>query len=138
MQSKVDACKAYENAVYYAVGGDGTFQALVNAVDLEKSVIQYLPFGSGNNAYTTFYDRPFDLERDILLEGTFKADLGQANSEYFVTMFGLALDAKIGRNLGKFRRFPISGKAKYYASIFYTLLFDSEPVSVRMTVANEG
>ena len=130
----INSVSAEETVRVYAVGGDGTFQARVNSVDLDKCVIQYLPFGSGNNAYITFYNRPFDLERDILLAGTFKADLGQANGEYFITMFGLALDAKVGRNLSKFRRFPISGKAKYYASIFYTLLFDTKPVNVRMTV----
>jgi len=134
MQAKVHSCKAYENAVYYAVGGDGTFQPLVNAVDLDNVVLQYLPYGSGNNAYITFYNRPFDLKRDILCTDIFKADLGQANGEYFITMFGLALDSAIGNNLSKFRWLPFSGKAKYYASIFYTLLFDSKPVKVRMTV----
>jgi len=134
MQSKVDKCKIYTDAVFYAVGGDGTLQALVNAVDLDKCVLQYLPFGSGNNAYITFYNQPFDMKRDILCNSTFKADLGQANGKYFITMFGLALDAKIGNNLSKFRRLLISGKAKYYASIFYTLLFDAKPVDVRMTV----
>jgi len=134
LRSKVDGCKAYDEAVYYAVGGDGTFQALVNAVDLSSAVLQYLPYGSGNNAYRTFYNQRYDLERDILSPGTFKADLGQANGEYFVTMLGLALDAKIGYHLSKFKRLPISGKSKYYASIFYSLLFDSTPVDVRMTV----
>jgi len=134
LELATDKCKQYENTVYYAVGGDGTFQALVNAVDLKSNVFQYLPYGSGNNAYITFYNRPFDLERDILCTDTFKADLGQANGEYFITMFGLALDAHIGRNLSKFRRRYLSGKGKYYASIFYTLLFDSKPVKVRMNV----
>ena len=128
-----DKFKQYENAVYYAVGGDGTFQALVNTVDLKNNVFQYLPYGSGNNAYITFYNRPFDLERDILCTDTFKADLGQANGEFFITMFGLALDAHIGRNLSKFRKMHLSGKSKYYASIFYTLLFDSKPVKVRLS-----
>jgi diacylglycerol kinase family enzyme len=134
MQSKVQKSKTSTEAVYYAVGGDGTFQSLVNAVDLENAVLQYLPYGSGNNAYITFYNQPFDLKRDILCEDTFKADLGKANGEYFVTMFGLALDSNIGKNLSKFKRLPISGKAKYYTSIFYTLLFNSEPVNTRMTV----
>ena len=134
MQAKVQDFKAYADAVYYAVGGDGTFQSLVNAVDLENVLLQYLPYGSGNNAYITFYNQPFDLKRDILCIDSFKADLGQANGEYFITMFGLALDSGIGSNLSKFRRLPFSGKAKYYASIFYTLLFDNKPVKVQMTV----
>jgi diacylglycerol kinase (ATP) len=134
LQAKTEQCRAREEAVYYAVGGDGTFQALVNAVDLRHTTLQYLPYGSGNNAYRTFYNQPFDLERDILSADTFKADLGQANGEYFVTMLGLALDAKIGANLEKFRWLPLCGKAKYYVSIFYTLLFCAKPVIVRMTV----
>lgn len=131
---KVALHKNQEDTVHYAVGGDGTFQALVNSLDLEKSVLQYLPFGSGNNAYVTFYNREFDLERDILSTGTFTADLGQANGKYFTTMFGLALDASVGHNLRRFKRLPLSGKGKYYASILYTFIFDSKPVSVRMNV----
>ena len=134
LKNKVEQCRAYTNAVYYAVGGDGTFQALVNAVDLDNAMLQYLPYGSGNNAYITFYDDAFDLERDIISTETFKADLGQANGEYFVTMFGLALDANIGNNLAKFKWLPFSGKVKYYASIIYTLLFNGKPVNVKMTV----
>jgi len=138
MRSKVQSCEAHSDAVYYAVGGDGTLQSLVNSVDLENTVIQYLPFGSGNNAYITYYNQPFDLKRDVLNDGLFKADLGQANGEYFITMFGLALDARVGSNMNKFRRWPMSGKAKYHASIFYTLLFDSMPVTVRMTVDGDA
>jgi diacylglycerol kinase family enzyme len=134
LRAAVEQCGARENAVYYAVGGDGTLQALVNAVDLGNSVIQYLPYGSGNNSYITFYNRPFDLKRDILSQNTFKADLGQVNGEYFVTMVGLALDAKIGANLERFRRFPISGKMKYYGSIFYSLFREGKPVNVKMTI----
>lgn len=134
LKDKVEQCKEYKDAVCYAVGGDGTFQTLVNAVDLDNSVIQYLPYGSGNNAYITFYNQPFDLKRDILSTNIFKADLGQANGEYFVTMFGLALDARIGKNLDKFKWLPVPGKAKYYASIFYSLFFQSRPVKIKMTV----
>jgi len=134
LKSKVQKNNEYVDSVYYAVGGDGTFQSLVNAVDLGNAVLQYLPYGSGNNAYRTFYNRKFDLERDILCNDTFKADLGKANSEFFVTMFGLALDSSIGKNLSKFKRFPISGKAKYYASILYSVFFDCKPVNVKMTV----
>ena len=137
MQAMVQKSESYADAVFYAVGGDGTFQSLVNAVDLDKAVLQYLPFGSGNNAYITFYNQPFDLKRDILCKDTFKADLGQANGEYFITMFGLALDSAIGNNLSKFRWLPFTGKAKYYASIFYTLLFDASPISAHMTVDGE-
>ena len=134
LKKRVKQCKGYEDAVYYAVGGDGTFQTLVNAVDLDNTVLQYLPYGSGNNAYNTFYNQAFDLKRDILSADTFKADLGQANGEYFVTMFGLALDANIGNNLAKFKWLPIPGKSKYYASILCTLLFYNKPVNVKMTV----
>ncbi|MDR2586500.1 MAG: hypothetical protein LBC84_09870 [Prevotellaceae bacterium] len=134
LKNKVGQCKECEGLVYYAVGGDGTFQSLVNSVDLENSVLQYLPFGTGNNAYITFYNQDFDLKRDILSTDTFKADLGQANSEYFVTMFGLALDANVGNNLVKFKCLPISGKGKYHASIMYSLLFCSKPIKAKMTM----
>jgi len=134
LNDKLRRYNTNSNAVYYAVGGDGTFQSLVNAVDLKKCVLQYLPYGSGNNAYITFYNKPFDLKKDILSSSTKKADLGQANGEYFVTMFGLALDAHGGKNLAKFRWLPSGGKAKYFASIIYTMLFDLKPVVVKMTI----
>jgi len=129
----VDRYHTAKDVVYYAAGGDGTLQALVNAVDLSHAVIQYLPFGSGNNAYVTFYGQSFDLKRDILSTDIFKADLGKVNGEYFVTMFGLALDAHIGSNLEKFRGIPVSGKVRYFISIFYTLAFDMQPIQVIMT-----
>ena len=138
LKYEVKQYAAHDNVVYYAVGGDGTFQVLVNAVDLENAVLQYLPYGSGNNAYLTFYNKSFDLKRDILSAETFKADLGQANGEYFITMFGLALDAKIGYNLARFKRFPIPGKAKYYMSILYTLLFQRKPVKIKLTAGGES
>ncbi|MCL2807175.1 MAG: hypothetical protein FWD27_03285, partial [Coriobacteriia bacterium] len=116
------------------VGGDGTLQALINAVDLTSAVIQYLPYGSGNNAYRTFYNQPFDLRRDILSNNTFTADLGCANGEYFATMLGLALDSSIGNNLAKFKWLPLPGKTKYLASALFSLLFCNEPVRLKMTV----
>ena len=134
LNDSVSRFASQKDAVYYAVGGDGTFQVLANAVNLETAVLQYLPYGSGNNAYTTFYNQKFDLERDILATGTFKADLGQANGEYFMTMFGLALDAMVGHNLAKFKWLPLPGKPKYYASILYSLLFHAKPINVKMTV----
>ena len=134
LKDSVIKYESHKDAVYYAVGGDGTFQVLANLVNLENTIIQYLPYGSGNNAYITFYNQDFDLKRDILSTDTFKADLGRANGEYFVTMFGLALDSQTGNNLAKFKWLPLSGKGKYYASIIYTLLFNSKPVKVKMTV----
>jgi len=123
-----------EEAVLYAVGGDGTLQALVNSVDLSTTTLQYLPYGSGNNAYRTFYgvEQRFDLEKDILSENIIEADLGMANGEYFTCMLGLAIDARIGNNLSKFRNLKVSGKMKYYLSILYTLLREADPVTLKM------
>jgi len=99
---------------------------------LTNATLQYLPFGSGNNAYQTFYDQEFDLKRDILSEGIITADLGIANDEYFTGMLGLGIDANIGNNLARFRSLKLSGAAKYHFSIFYTLMRDRMPVDVRM------
>ena len=40
--------------VLVAAGGDGTFSEAVNALDLEKTVLAYLPLGTGNALQHTF------------------------------------------------------------------------------------
>lgn len=126
--------KNLNDVVFYAVGGDGTFQSLVNEVDLTKTILQYLPFGTGNNSYRTFYNQVFDLKNDILSQQLFSADLGKANEEYFVSMAGLGLDAKVGKNVEKFRKCLMPGKVKYYFSILNTLMTERDPVKLKLSI----
>ena len=44
LKDSVMGFESHEDAVYYAVGGDGTFQVLANIVNLENAVLQYLPY----------------------------------------------------------------------------------------------
>ena len=120
------------DSVFYAVGGDGTFNCLVNTVNLSNHIVQYLPFGTGNNAYKAFYDQEFNLKDDILSDNIVKADLGHVNDEYFTVMCGLGLDPKIGRNVGKFRNFPFPGKMKYQLATVGSLIFENKPIDVKL------
>ena len=140
LQERLSLMRPSQESVLYAVGGDGTLQTLVNNVDLEKTTLQYLPYGSGNNAYRTFYgeNQKFDLEKDILSDNIIEADLGMANGEYFTCMLGLAIDARAGNNLAKFKDLNISGKMKYYLSIIYTLAMESKPIQLKMTFDGMG
>jgi len=132
LKSELEKIKSMDNTVLYAVGGDGTLQTLVNNVDLSNTILQYLPYGTGNNAYNTFYQQKFDLEQDILSENIIEADLGIANGEYFTGMVGLGIDGKSGNNLAKFKKLGVPGKAKYYSAILYTILTDANPINVKM------
>ena len=138
LKSRIRSYDCYNNVVFYAVGGDGTLNSLINTVDLKKRTLQYLPYGTDNSSYRTLYNQKFDLKKDILSDNIITADIGKANDEYFFGMLGLGLDAKIDKNMEKFRGVPLPKALKYYTSVFYTLYNDSKPVNMKLTLGTNS
>lgn len=119
-----------------ALGGDGTFQALVNAAYGAEVVVGVLPAGGGND-----FAAALQLPRDpvaaakVLLNGRPKwVDLARARTadgreRFYAGGGGLGVDAEASRHArGAFRHLP--GRSRYLASALRAF-WDSRPIEVQ-------
>lgn len=110
----------------YSVGGDGTFNEIVNGiVDLPNVELGIIPCGSGNDAARYLYPviDPNKLIRVLPASTSTAIDLGKLNDRYFVNIASIGFDAEVVLNSQHFKRFPlVSGPMSYWFSVFYTLL----------------
>ena len=105
-----------------ALGGDGTFQALVNAAYGSEVIFAVLPAGGGNDFAATLRIPEDPIEAaDAILRGQPKAvDLVRARSadgrvRLYLGGGGLGIDAEAARHAnGAFRHLP--GRLRYIAS----------------------
>ncbi len=112
----------------FALGGDGTFQSLVNAAHGSNVVLGVVPTGGGND-FAAGLRLPKDpaAAAEVLLHGRPKrVDLVRARTadgrtRLYLGGGGLGIDAEAARHAnGAFRRFP--GRARYIASALRALL----------------
>lgn len=107
----------------YACGGDGTLNEVVNGVvGFENVAVTHYPSGSGNDFVKLFsHPEAFrELERFLEPEET-RMDLIRCDSgdklQYSCNICSIGLDARIGTEMGRYRRWPgVSGKGAYYLS----------------------
>jgi diacylglycerol kinase (ATP) len=120
-----------------ALGGDGTFQCLVNAAYLADVVVGILPTGGGND-FAAALNLPGDslAAAQAILQGRpIAVDLARARTadgreRLYLGGGGLGLDAEAARHAGEgFNRLP--GRSRYVASALRAL-FSYPPVSVRV------
>ncbi len=113
--------KICQNLRVYAVGGDGTLNECVNgAVGLENVALTVYPVGTGND-----FVRTFGLESEVfsdlkaLIFGEIRPiDLIECNGKYSINTCSAGLDARIGKDVHEFSRFPIiGGKMAYKTSV---------------------
>jgi diacylglycerol kinase (ATP) len=108
-----------------AVGGDGTFQELVNAAYGADVVLGVLPAGGGNDfaASLGLPEDPVTAAKMILLGETKQVDLARARTadgrvRLYLGGGGLGIDAEAARHAnGIFRRLP--GRSRYVASALW-------------------
>lgn len=118
-----DAAESGQEVRLYACGGDGTLNEVVNgAIGYDNVSITVFPSGSGND-FVKIFDRPeaFRNLRQLLDCEEASFDLIECSTEdylcYACNIASLGLDARIGTEMGLYRRLPgVSGKGAYYLS----------------------
>ena len=107
-----DAVVSGEDTVLYACGGDGTLnEVLQGAASFTNAVLTHIPSGSGNDFVKLFDDPAAFRDLDRLLSGRevhldlirVKAD---GKSYYAANICSMGLDARIGTQIDRYRRFP--------------------------------
>jgi len=105
-----------------AFGGDGTFQALVNAAYGSDAILGVLPAGGGNDfaAALQLPNDPVAAAQAVLRAQPRRVDLARARTadgrmRFYLGGGGLGVDAEAARHAtGVFRRWP--GRSRYIAS----------------------
>lgn len=121
------------------VGGDGTFNEIVNSFFNNKDIVTGLiPAGTGNDfiQITGFPSRFEDSDWDIFFQkNILPMDIGHCNGKIFLNGMGLGFDAQVAaENYVKPGETKMGGKNKYVWHILKTLLFYREK---KMTVITD-
>jgi YegS/Rv2252/BmrU family lipid kinase len=123
--------------VLFAMGGDGTFQALANAAFRSEALLGILPVGGGNDfaAALGLPDDPVKATEAILRGNPRFVDLvkvrtAEGRTRLYAGGGGVGLDAEAARYAnGAYRRFP--GRSRYLASALRALV-QYVPLKVRI------
>lgn len=116
-----------------AVGGDGTFNEVVNGIFLQERfpvseiMLGLIPVGTGNDWARTYdFPKNYDKIVKILKAGqTFKHDVGRVTYynngdpkvRYFINEAGTGLDEMVCQNTNKLKQEGKGGKIKYLMSL---------------------
>lgn len=108
-----------EETRIYACGGDGTLNEVVNgAANYPNLAITHFPGGSGNDFIKVFNEPARFSNLDDLLDGEEAAfDLIQCGKYYALNICSIGVDARIGTEVAKYKRWPgVSGHGAYLLS----------------------
>ncbi len=111
---------------FYAFGGDGTLNNLVNGcAGCDRREIGVFPLGTGNDFIKNFDmdEKDFlDIENQLFGESV-KIDTIKFGDKYCINMCNIGFDANIGLDMPKFKKMPlVSNQAAYGMSVVYNLL----------------
>ncbi len=115
-----------EEVIFYACGGDGTLNEVINgAYGYNDVYVTVYPCGSGNDFVKVFGKENYFLDLTKLINGKpRKIDLLNVNNRLSINMCNLGFDGATAYNMVKFKRLPlVSGKGAYNLSLVYSLLF---------------
>lgn len=146
-----EAAQTGEELRIYACGGDGTLNEVINGVVGHDNVaVTHFPSGSGND-FVKIFDHPEafkSLERLLDCEEA-SFDLIECQTDdylcYGANIVSMGLDARIGTEIGLYRRLPlVTGKGAYYISTavnvckgthrHYDIAFDGKHISDEQTL----
>jgi diacylglycerol kinase (ATP) len=142
LEARVRSAIAQGTRLFFAMGGDGTVQALVNAIGVERTdedrvVIGILPSGGGND-FASALRLPKDpaevvaalRDASIRSVDVLRARTGDGAMRIFVGGGGVGLDVEAARYAsGAYRRWP--GRSRYLASALRAWR-EFSPVGVRV------
>lgn len=120
------AAESGEEYRIYACGGDGTLNEIVCGVAGHDNVaVTNFPCGSGND-FIRIFDDPAafrDLERLLDPEETRLDLIKIGDSGYALNICSMGFDARIGRDVSKYKRLPaVSGHGAYNLSVVSNLI----------------
>ncbi|PSR23010.1 MAG: diacylglycerol kinase [Sulfobacillus acidophilus] len=87
-----------EDITVISLGGDGTHHEVINGLmPSAKPVFAVLPAGTGNDfvRLLSYPKSPRDMLETALRGTEMRIDIGQVNSEYFLTVSGVGFDAEV-------------------------------------------
>ena len=109
---------------FYACGGDGTLNEVVNGAIIGGDLIEVanLPIGSANDFLKYFSDRNFKNYQNIINGEVVKVDLLKINDRYGLNVFNVGFDAKVVVYQRKLKKLPlVSGKMAYKLGVVASL-----------------
>lgn len=114
-----------ESLRFYACGGDGTLNEVVNgAVGFQNAAVGCYPSGSGNDFLKYFGKKKDFLDLDALVDGEIvDIDLLRFSDRYVVNILNIGFDADVASKMIKYKRLPlVTGKGAYHLGVIVSLL----------------
>jgi len=108
--------KPQEKTRFYACGGDGTLNEVVNGAYLyDNCEVACLPFGSGNDYIKNFGSSKDFLDLDRIKNGkTIDVDVIKYLDKVSINVFNIGFDANVVYHMMKYKKLPLmSGKSSY-------------------------
>ena len=132
-----NAAASGEEVRFYACGGDGTLNEIVNAiVDFPNAAVTCIPIGTGNDFVRNFGEETAALFSDAenLWDGdVHELDLIECNGRLCATIACAGVDARVAQDVHKYNSKPfVGGKTSYVAALGSNFLF--KPISRRWTI----
>lgn len=119
------ACEESNNEPirFYACGGDGTINEVVNGMaEFSNASFACYPCGSGNDFVKIFKGKDFTNIQNIIDGEEIKIDLVKTNDRYCVNITNIGFDAAVAYNMVKFKRIPlVNGKFAYRLGLIKSL-----------------
>ena len=127
-----------EKCRFYTIGGDGSLNEVVSGIIGTDSEIVVIPCGTGND-FSRYINKYKSLRKIIINSINTEAQkydiIKLHDGKYCFNILNIGFDAMVAQNMNKFRRFPISGSAKYGIAIVYTL-FQNKNFNLKVRTNN--
>ncbi len=131
-----EKCAAsHEPLRFYACGGDGTLNEVVNGAALQKhAAVGVFPCGSGNDFIKYYGGKGHFSDIGAVMAGTEQTiDIMRVNDKYCVNVANAGFESKVADRMARFRRFSFfTSQRAYYPAIVMTL-FDGMHNPCRIT-----
>ncbi len=120
-----EVCDAGEPVRFYACGGDGTLNEVVNgAAGCAHAAVGSYPSGSGNDFVKYYGGKAAFLDIDALMQAVPRPiDVIRVNDRYAVNVVNIGFEALAAARMVTYRRFPMfAGPRSYYPAVAATLI----------------
>ena len=135
-----EMCEKYQEPLrFYACGGDGTLNEVVNGAALQKhAAVGCFPCGSGNDFVKYFGGKQHFADIGAVLAAPAKSiDVMKVNDKFCVNVANTGFESKVAHRMIRFRRFAFfTSQRAYYPAIVMTL-FDGMHNKCRITADGE-
>ena len=124
---------------FYACGGDGTLNEVVNGAALHAhAAVGCLPCGSGNDFVKYYGGKQYFSDIGAVMAGDVQAiDVMRVNDKFCINVANAGFESKTADRMVRFRRFALfANQRAYYPAIIMTL-FDGMHNKCRITADDE-